>query len=77
MKFDSKFAESLKDIKWKDINVQFKNDFEKTENYVLKIIIERGCNKDELLKEIDLIYEQIVKLNLEFLGKKTTPPEGY
>jgi hypothetical protein len=35
-------SELLKDIKWKDINQQFKNDFTKTERYCQDLVLERG-----------------------------------
>lgn len=77
IKYNSKFAEALKDIKWKDVNVKFKNNYEKTEAYVLEIIKERGFDTADLKMEIDNIFEQVKKLNLELFGEKTKPPEGY
>jgi hypothetical protein len=71
------YAEALKDIPWKDVNQKFKNDFEKTEEYVNDLAKARGVHVEELDKEIDRIYEQIKKLDLEMLGEKTKPPEGY
>ena len=77
LKYNVKFSEALKSISWKDINVKFKNDFEKTRLYVLEIIKKRGYSEKELLEEIDNIYEQIKNLNIRMLGNKTKPPEGY
>jgi len=77
IKYNSKFAEALKDIKWKDVNVKFKNDFDKTEEYVLQLVKERGFDILELQMEVDRIFEEIKKLDLELLGEKTKPPTGY
>jgi len=77
IKYNSKFAEALKGIKWKDINVKFKNDHEKTEAYVLDFVKAKGHDVNEFLAEISNINHQIKELNLEFLGNKTKPPTGY
>jgi hypothetical protein len=75
--FNEKFAGVLKGIRWKDINTQFKNDYDKTENYILEKAKERGVNQDELLQEVENILSQIKKLNLDLLGKRVKPPQGY
>lgn len=77
VKYDSKFAEALRDIKWKDVNVKFKNDFDKTEEYVLNLVKERGFDVIELQIEVERIFEDIKKLDLGLLGEKTKPPTGY
>ncbi len=33
IKYSQKFADALQNIKWKDFNTKFKNDFSKTEKY--------------------------------------------
>lgn len=77
IKYCQKFAGALKDIKWKDINVKFKNDYGKTEIYISEKIIKRGFDISELRDEIDNIFEQIKALNLKLLGKRINPPSGY
>jgi len=77
IKYNLQFAEALKDIKWKDVNVKFKNDYEKTMVYILEKVKEKGFNISELKTEVDNIFEQIKVLNLELLGNKIRPPSGY
>lgn len=77
LKYDQKFAEALKGIPWKDMNAKFKNDFGRTEKYVLELVIKKGCDGDLFVAEVDRIYEQIKVLNVEKLGKRIKPPEGY
>lgn len=77
IKFDPRFAEALKDIKWKDINTKFKNDFVKTEEYILEITKKRGVLDEEINKEVDRIYAQIKSLKIKKLGEKILPPQGY
>src|SRR3989338_6471911 len=59
IKWSNKLAEGLKDIPWKDINVKLKNDYKKTEEYVLKILQERGFQKSEVLVEIKSTFEEV------------------
>jgi len=77
IKYSSKYSEALKDIMWKDINVKLKNDFSKAEAYVLDLIKKKRFSEEEFLGEIDNIYEQIKVLNINLLGEKQKPPEGY
>lgn len=72
--YDRKVAESLKDIPWKKINTEFKNDWSKTEIYVQDIAEERGIPKQALVSEIDRIATILDSLKLSLLGKKQKPP---
>jgi hypothetical protein len=77
IKFNPVYAEALKGIAWKDINTKFKNDFDKTAEYVHEILREKGIIIGDFYKEVEDIYKQIEKLNLSLLGIKVKPPEGY
>jgi len=77
IRYDQKSAEALKDIKWKDINVQFKNDYEKTQNHVLEIVKQRGYHIEEFQETIDNIFEQIKNLDMDLFGPRVKPPQGY
>lgn len=77
IKYNPKFSEALKNISWKDVNEKFRNNYKKTEAFVLDLVKERGFNTTELLKEVENILEQVRKLNMELLGEKTKPPSGY
>lgn len=77
IKFNLSSAEALKNIAWKDINVGFKNDFEKTKKYVLELAAQRGHNLCGLEQDIDSIAQQLRELQLKILGEKIKPPEGY
>lgn len=70
-------ANLLKDIKWKDVNQQFKNDFAKTEKYCQDLILARDGNLPALLEDISRIYKHLEDQPLSMLGKKTKPPTGY
>ena len=77
IRYSPESAEALKDIAWKDVNVKFKNDFDKTEEYVLGLVKERGYGVSELISEVNIIFEQIKKLSMDILGQKVKPPSGY
>ena len=77
LNYNPKSTEALKDIHWKDVNVKFKNDFKKTEKYVLELVKEKGYIITELVAEVENIFEQIKKLGIEKLGKRVKPPKGY
>ena len=70
-------ADLLKDIKWKDINQNFKNDFAKTEKYCQDLVVERDGSLTALLADIDHIYAHLTSHHYSLLGQKLKPPSGY
>lgn len=70
-------AEACKDIGWKDINTKFKNDFDKTLQYIHKVQKERGIKVKDFEREIDGIYTSVGDNLPTVLGEKARPPEGY
>jgi hypothetical protein len=75
IQYDATLAARLKDVAWKDINQKFKNDFDKAMDYILE---ERFPNDRAVIDaEAAALLEQVTKLNLKMLGKKTLPPSGY
>lgn len=75
LSFDKKVAELLKGVEWKDINQKFKNDFDKTLEFILS---SKPDEEKEVLKNfVERVSEEIKNLNLSYLGKRTLPPEGY
>lgn len=75
--YDPALPPLLTSIKWKDINQQFKNNWDKTEGYCHDLVVKRGGNLAIFLKEIDQIYQHIESNPLNQLGKRTRPPSGY
>ncbi len=67
----------LRDIPWKDINTKFKNDFEKTEQYVRELVVGRKGDLKVLDEDIHDIETAIFELSLEKLPSNRKPPEGY
>jgi len=73
--YDEKIGNLLKDIAWKDINQKFKNDFDKTLDYILSSKSEE--EKKELKEFVRKVESEIKNLDLSYLGKKALPPKGY
>ncbi len=68
-------ANLLQGIKWKDLNQRFKNDFDKTLEFILDSKTEP--EKEVLKRIVSQIDAKIKELNLNLLGEKIRPPEGY
>ncbi len=75
--YSPSLALAFKDVKWKDLNVKFRNDFFKTQEYVLHAAEEKGFSQLELVNEAENIFAQLKKIAPKKTGEKMTPPEGY
>jgi hypothetical protein len=73
--YEKDVGELLANIPWKDINQKFKNDFDKTIEFILSSKTE--TERTKLMVFTQKVDQEIEKLNLSLLGKKTTPPRGY
>jgi hypothetical protein len=73
--YKPELADLLKEIAWKDINQQFKNDFDKTLVYIESHMSLE--DKKALANYVHEIDQKIKELDLDLLGPKTTPPKGY
>lgn len=75
LSYSTECGKILKGVKWKDINQKFKNNFEKALEFILS---EKTESERQKLKEFVAIVDvEIKKLNLNLLGKKVLPPDGY
>lgn len=73
IEFNEEMAGSLKGIKWKELNTQFKNDYDKTIQHIYGSIADPKV-LNELETEIDRIQSQISGLNLKRPAKIPKPP---
>lgn len=73
--YDSGMGELVKGIAWKDVNTKFKNDFQKTLDFILADI--QPDSREQLATYVQQVQQGITHLNLDQLGKKKTPPAGY
>ena len=75
LSYDKNLGHILKGVPWKDINQQFKNDFEKA----LEFVLSSKSNEERIqLKNIvNKIDSEISKMKFKLLGSKILPPSGY
>lgn len=74
IKYDNKIAIAFKNIEWKKLNTQFKNNYEKTNAYALEQAKKNGYDVVDLEKEIKRIYEQIKSLDMNVMEPKLKLP---
>ena len=75
--YDSTFTEALANIPWKDINTQYKNDYDKVIAHVHDLCRESGTDVDALQLHIQEIANYLQSHPFHKLGKRTPPPHGY
>jgi hypothetical protein len=75
LEYSNDMRDSLKGIAWKDINQQFKNDFEAALKYILKDLDED--KRSRLEEYVQSLLKVVKELNLKELGMRTVPPKGY
>ena len=73
--YEDSLGQLMKGIHWKDLNQKFKNDFEKAIEHVFLSL--DPTQRESLKNYAEKIDNQIESLNLNLLGKKQLPPEGY
>ncbi|HOO39115.1 MAG TPA: hypothetical protein PLV78_12420 [Deltaproteobacteria bacterium] len=74
--YDSTIAGHLAGIPWKQINKQFKNDYDKAVGSVLTLLEEKGVNTQAIQDEADRIMSQTEQLSLGKLPRRKRPPKG-
>jgi len=73
---DRKLFSELGSIAWKDLNSKFKNDFIKTENFILERVTDDNLRSD-LENEAERILRSIKELSLNKLRTIQKPPPVY
>lgn len=68
-------ATELKGIAWKDINQKFKNDFDKTREFILSHKSSEA--KESIEAEVSKIDGRLKAKDYNLFGKKVPPPKGY
>lgn len=77
LEYNPEILKYFKDIKWKDINQRNKNNYMKSVNEVLEDLTSRGVNTQQIKNQVNDIFEDLLRLELNRLGKKQTPPKAY
>ncbi len=66
-------AKLFANVHWKKINVKYGNDFDKAVEEVLWELETQGHDRSVIEQEVDAIYEQLRKIQLEKLEQEKTP----
>ncbi len=75
LSYSDEVGQLLKGVLWKDLNLKFKNNREKTIAYVVSSKTDIEKEKIEVL--VNKVEAEIKKLGFSMLGKKVFPPSGY
>ena len=75
LEYREDLAEVFKDVAWKDINVKFKNDFDKTIEFIFESISSQ--ERIEIEEYAQGLLNKIKAEPFNYLGKKIKPPTGY
>jgi len=73
--YDAALGSALKGVAWKDINTRLKNDFDKTLAFILNDVAQE--DQGALQAYVADTQRSIEAMDLQMLGKKIAPPEGY
>ncbi|MGH8607937.1 MAG: hypothetical protein ACREX9_11110 [Gammaproteobacteria bacterium] len=68
-------ARQLVGIAWKDLNKQFKRDYEKAVQYALEGVATKGGDTQAIDQEVQNIYFQLSQLKLERGPQRKAPPK--
>jgi hypothetical protein len=75
LEFRPELAGHFKGILWKDINQTYKNDFDKTVEYIFRDI--DSARREEIEDYAKKLLKDIEALNLSKFGTRQKPPLGY
>ncbi|MBI5138913.1 MAG: hypothetical protein HZA95_03915 [Candidatus Vogelbacteria bacterium] len=75
IEYDKKVSEVLKGIEWKEVNTKFKNNYDKTIEYVHALAEEKGVKSNLIEMEVDKTLMWIESHPLKMLGKRIEPPK--
>jgi hypothetical protein len=74
--FKQQVADLFSGIPWKQINKQFRNDYDKAVEFVLGDLEAEGIAREAIVPEVDRIMAQVERLELEKLPRRGRPPKG-
>lgn len=76
--YQAHLATYLAGFAWKNINQQFKNNFDQTQEYIDGLVEARhGVNLDDFHRQITSVQAAVNQLGLVHDGPRVKPPSGY
>lgn len=76
LSYDKDIAKHLSGIPWKKINKQFRNDYQRAVDFVLKGLEEKGIDARAVRAEAGRIMTRLMELNLEKMPRKSNLAKG-
>lgn len=73
--YNIKVSGELKDISWKKLNKQYKNNWDKTIAHIHQDLQAKGISIAEVEREVQNIMEQLSQETYYYFGKKIRPPK--
>jgi len=74
---EESYAQALSGIQWKDLNTQYKNDFDKVILEIENSMVEQGINIDKFHDYLDDVLRVLTEKSYTKFGKRKHPPTGY
>jgi len=71
--YQEKLLEIFKDVCWKEVNIHFKNDYDKSIKFVLGELKKEGQDTDFIRNEVKRIYDFVCSLQIKTLGELQRP----
>ena len=68
--FDAEAVKLLAGVPWKHINDNFKRNYEKAVEHVLKEVATKGGDRDAIVRQAESIYWQLAALRLKRRPRK-------
>lgn len=75
--YDHNLLPPLQDIRWKDINQKFHDDYDLGLDYYFQNLFPKNLSIQEFKQKIELVYSFTCSLKLNYLGKKSLPSKAY
>lgn len=75
IKYDDNINKYFKNINWKQLNKQYKNDYSKAVEYIYEELKKDNVDVNSIEKEIDSIYKQLEELDISIKRSKLFPPK--
>lgn len=75
LSYNKDVSDLFKNINWKKLNTEYKNDYVKTAQLILEDMAKNQIDINWIKTETEKVYEQIKTLKLEYIKSKIFPPK--
>lgn len=75
LQYNEDVIKYFKNINWKKINTEYKNDYVKVASLILEEMNKNKIDIDFIKSETEKVYSQVKNLKLEYVKSKVFPPK--